>query len=201
MSLMAIQKYHNEVQNIIDFGGSKKETAIRNAFYNLLNEYASQKGLILITELTIKSPYGNNISPDGTLKDSLRLARGYLESKDEADDINIEIEKKFAKGYPKDNILFEDSKTAVLIQNGIETARINMKEDSALDNIIKAFINFERPEIVNFNKAIELFKSDIPNVTDALRKLIDDAADTNPEFSSFPRSSVGMQWLDAPASI
>ena len=37
MSQLAIQKYHNELQNIKDFGGSKKETAIRNSFFNLLN--------------------------------------------------------------------------------------------------------------------------------------------------------------------
>ncbi len=184
MSQLAIQKYHNELQNIKDFGGSKKETAIRNSFFNLLNEYAKQKGLILIAELTIKSPLGNNITPDGTLKDSLRLDWGYWESKDEADDINLEIEKKFAKGYPRENILFEDSQTAVLYQNGIETARIDMKNPDALDKIIKSFVNYERPEVVNFRKAIELFKSDIPNVANALRNLINDSADSNKDFNA-----------------
>jgi predicted helicase len=184
MSQLAIQKYHNEVQKIIDFGGSKKETAIRFAFQKLLDEYASQKGLILVAELTIKSPFGNNITPDGTLKDSLRLDWGYWESKDEADEINLEIAKKFAKGYPKDNILFEDSQTAVLFQNGNEVTRIDMKNTDALDKIIKQFVNFERPEVVNFRKAIELFKSDIPNVANALRNLINDSAETNREFTA-----------------
>jgi predicted helicase len=184
MSLVAIQKYHNELQKLIDFGGSRKETAIRNAFYSLLNEYASQKGLILVPELTIKSVLNNycNITPDGTLKDSLRLDWGYWESKDEADDINIEIEKKFAKGYPKANILFEDSQTAVLFQNNREVARVDMKIPSALDSIIKAFVNYERPEIANFRTAIELFKNDIPNVTKALKELIDDAERTNKNY-------------------
>lgn len=182
MSLIAIQKYHNELQKIKDFGGSKKETAIRNAFFNLLNEYATQKGLFLIAELTIKTTQGNNITPDGTLKDSLRLDWGYWESKDEFDDIELEINKKFARGYPKDNILFEDSNTAILYQNGNEVSKIDMKNANALDNIIKHFIHYERPEIVNFRKAIELFKSDIPNVTRALHNLIKESADTNNEF-------------------
>jgi hypothetical protein len=82
ISRFIIEKYYSEVQNIINYGDTKKETTIRNAFYNLLNEYASQNGLILVTELTIKSHYGNNISPDGTLKDQLRLDWGYWESKD-----------------------------------------------------------------------------------------------------------------------
>jgi len=47
MSLYAIQHYHKELEKIIHYGGSKKETAIRNAFYNLLNEYAQAKDLLL----------------------------------------------------------------------------------------------------------------------------------------------------------
>lgn len=37
MSIYAIQQYHKELEKIIHYGGSKKETAIRNAFYYLLN--------------------------------------------------------------------------------------------------------------------------------------------------------------------
>lgn len=32
MSIYAIQQYHKELEKIIHYGGSKKETAIRNAF-------------------------------------------------------------------------------------------------------------------------------------------------------------------------
>ena len=34
------------------------------------------------------------------------------------DDLDAEIQAKFDRGYPRDNILFEDSETAILIQNG-----------------------------------------------------------------------------------
>lgn len=182
MSLLAIQKYHSELQKLIDFGGSRNETAIRNAFYTLVNEYAAPKGLILVPEISIKSRFGNNITPDGTLKDSLRLDWGYWESKDEDDDINLEIEKKFAKGYPKDNILFEDSATAILFQNGLDVARVNMKDPIALDNVLKSFVNYQRPEIINFRNAIECFKQDVPAVTNALKMLISDAESDNNDF-------------------
>jgi len=118
MSQFSIKQYQSEVEKIIHFGGTKKETAIRNAFYNLLNEYAKQKGLMVVPEVTIKTKAGKNVTPDGTLKDTLRQDWGYWESKDESDKIDDEIKKKFDKGYPKDNILFEDSHTAILIQNG-----------------------------------------------------------------------------------
>ena len=109
MSIHAVKKYQLEVEKIIQYGGSTKETAIRNAFYNLLNEYARQKGLVLIAEITIKTAKGKNVTPDGTLKDSLRQDWGYWESKDEEDDIDEEIKKKFEKNYPNENIIFEDS--------------------------------------------------------------------------------------------
>ncbi|MBK8343508.1 MAG: hypothetical protein IPL12_09485 [Bacteroidetes bacterium] len=72
MSEYAIKQYLSEVEKIIHFGGTKKETAIRNAFYNLLNDYAKGKGLMIVPEVTIKASNGKNVTPDGTLKDSLR---------------------------------------------------------------------------------------------------------------------------------
>jgi len=183
MSIYSVIKYQCEVERIIHFGGTKKETAIRTAFHGLLNEYAKQKGLMLIPEISIKGSKGKTVIPDGTLKDSLRLDWGYWESKDEADDIDEEIDKKFKKGYPKDNILFEDSNTAVLIQQGNEVMRIKMDDADALDRIIHAFINYERPEIENFHKAIELFKQDIPHVTDTIRGIILTQEKTNVKFN------------------
>ena len=38
MSLYSVKQYQSEVEKIIDFGGTKKETAIRTAFHGLLNE-------------------------------------------------------------------------------------------------------------------------------------------------------------------
>ena len=183
MSTHSIHLYQNEVEKIIHFGGTKKETAIRNAFYNLLNEYAKAKGLMIVTEVSIKATNSNkSVTPDGTLKDILRQDWGYWESKDESDIIDDEIKKKFDKGYPKENILFEDSQTAILIQNGIEIMRISMKDGAGLHNLITTFISFERPEVRNFRKAIELFKQDIPKVTQTLRGIIVAEEKTNSQF-------------------
>jgi len=182
MSAHAINQYLSEVEKIIHFGGTKKETAIRNAFYNLLNEYAKQKGLFLVSEVTMKTAKGNNVTPDGTLKDSLRQDWGYWESKDEADDIDEEITKKFFKGYPTDNIIFEDSKTAILIQNNVPVLRVKMKDIEALDNLINTFMSYERAEVKNFRKAIELFKEDIPHVTETIRDLLEKQEKDNKNF-------------------
>jgi predicted helicase len=183
MSTHSIHEYQNEVEKIIDFGGTKKETAIRSAFLNLLNEYAKQKGLMIVTEVTIKATNSNkNVTPDGTLKDVLRQDWGYWESKDESDNLDDEIKKKFEKGYPKENILFEDSKTAVLIQNGIEIMRVPFSDAEKLHRLLNAFISFERPEVTHFRKAIEHFKEDIPKVTETIRSIIIEAEKTNIKY-------------------
>ncbi|MEJ7682027.1 MAG: hypothetical protein WKG06_30080 [Segetibacter sp.] len=80
---------------------------------------------MLIAEISTKNKQGKIITPDGTLKDYIRNDWGYWESKDESDDINEEIRKKFDKGYPSDNILFEDSENSgtVSAQRGSDAGR------------------------------------------------------------------------------
>ncbi|MFN6465709.1 MAG: type ISP restriction/modification enzyme [Nostoc sp. DedVER02] len=182
MSKLLVSQYHTEVERIIQFGGSRKETSIRVAFQNLVNEYCKPREFRLIPELDYKTPSGKLVYPDGTVKDALRLDWGYWESKDEYDNLDQEIEKKLIKGYPDSNILFEDSQTAVLIQSGQETMRVPMKDADALDGIITYFINYVRPEVKDFREAIETFKQDLPTVLNALRDLIDSQIETNAAF-------------------
>jgi len=78
--------------------------------------------------------------------------------------------------------LFEDSQVAVLIQNGEEVMRCYMSDENALHLLLMDFFLFERPEVQNFRKAIELFKEDIPKVTDTIRKIIIEAETNNKGF-------------------
>jgi hypothetical protein len=58
----------------------------------------------------------------------LRVPLRYWEAKDEEDDLEKEIEKKFRKGYPQDNIIFDDSHEAVLIQKKQEVMCCGVQE-------------------------------------------------------------------------
>jgi predicted helicase len=57
-----------------------------------------------------------------------------------------------------------------------------MRDEEALHKIINTFINYERPEVQNFRKAIELFKQDVPKVTETLRGIIEAQSKTNRKF-------------------
>ncbi len=182
MSLLLINKYHAEVDRFIQYGGSRKETSIRTAFQNLLNEYCKPREFLLVPELDYKTKNGKVVYPDGTVKDALRLDWGYWESKDQYDNLNTEIDKKLSKGYPDSNILFEDSQTAVLIQSGSEAMRVSMRDAEALDSAITTFVNYVRPEVKDFRAAIEIFKQDLPTILVTLRDMIDRQQETNAEF-------------------
>ncbi|MCP9296920.1 MAG: N-6 DNA methylase, partial [Planktothrix agardhii LY1] len=182
MSKLLISQYYNKVDQIIQYGGSRKETSIRVEFQNLLNNYCRSKDFLLIPELEYKTKKGKTVIPDGTIKDALRLDYGYWESKDQYDNLDLEIEKKLAKGYPDDNILFEDSQTVVLIQGGGEILRVSMRDAEALDTAINAFINYLRPEVQDFRDAISHFKEDLPTILTTLRSLIDQQSTTNKPF-------------------
>lgn len=68
MSLQLIQAYHHKVQEILQYGGSRNETAIRPAFQKLLEQYCADKKIELILELEYRPAQGAPVRPDGTLK-------------------------------------------------------------------------------------------------------------------------------------
>ena len=175
-----IERYHAELTQLIEFGGSDSELNIRPAFQNCLAAYCGDRKerFALVPEL--RTPSG--IVPDGTVKDSLRMARGYWEAKDTHDDLDAEIERKFNRGYPRDNIVFEDSQTAVLIQNREEAMRVDMSRPGELHRLIRRFLDYELPQIEEFRQAQRQFKDDLPAVLANLRGAIEAAESDNSDY-------------------
>ena len=181
-----IERYRAELAQLIDAGGSASELNIRPAFQNCLAAYCAghRERLTLVPELRVagNAGGGGGVIPDGTVKDALRMARGYWEAKDAGDDLDAEIQAKFRSGYPRDNILFEDSRTAVLVQNGGEAMRADMSRPGELHRLIRRFLDYELPAIGEFRQARQQFKADLPSVLDNLRDAVADAENGNPGY-------------------
>ena len=177
-----IDRYRQDLQEMIDYGGSDNESSIRNAFERCLDAYCRdhREKLRLVPE--IKTNAG--IFPDGTVKDTLRMARGYWEAKDTHDVLDVEIQKKFNRGYPRDNIIFEDSQTAVLFQNRQEAMRVDMTRHGELHRLIRRFLDYELPHIEEFRQAQQQFKTDLPTVLDNLRGAVDAAQAGNTAYQT-----------------
>ena len=183
--LTHIDRYRRELAELIEFGGADNEENIRPAFQNCLKVYCAEhpERLVLIPEL--RSDRSNK--PDGTVRDSLRMTRGLWEAKDAHDDLDREIQNKLAQGYPSDNILFEDSRTAVLFQDREEATRVDMTDSAALDALVRQFLDYELPEIQEFREARQHFRDDLPAVLENLRETIVHAEASNPRYQEAAR--------------
>ena len=168
MSIQRINQYYAKIEDAKQFSGSKKETSIRRYFANLLSDYAEDKKLRLVDEVTLKNI---NKRPDGALVNRREAKFGYWEAKDLEDDLEKEIIKKINIGYPTFNLLIEDSKTAVLIQDK-EREYCDMSNAKALHALITKFMSYESPEIVLFNAALAKFSQDVPEIVKILRKML-----------------------------
>lgn len=182
MPIQLINQYYSKLDCIIQYGGSPNETSIRGAFHDLLNQYADKRNLLVVEECWVKGTTGNNIKPDGVLKNTLRLDYGYWESNDQSSNINDEIDKKIRKGYPLTNTLFENSLQAILFQHGHEVMRVDMKNPKELNQLLLAFTQYEHPQVQEFSLTLEKYKASLPSVIEDLRERINVESKRNHKF-------------------
>lgn len=182
MSQLLVQNYLNEIDRLRKYTGSVTEGVISEAFKDLLKAWSRQLNWQFSAQFPFQSVQKTRIVPDGTIFHSIGLPFGYWEAKDTADDLDVEIRKKLARGYPQDNIIFENSHTAVLIQDRNEVFRCSMTDTEALLRLLTLFFGYEREAIREFRKAVEEFRGKLPYVLEELRKRIDAAYATNADF-------------------
>ncbi len=140
MSQHLIGLYLNELADLRRVSGRSNELIVREAFKTLLKNWGRSKDLILVPEYPFETPRREQRRIDGALVPSeLRVPYGYWEAKDEEDDLDAEIDKKFRRGYPQNNIVFEDSRHAVLIQNRREIMRCPVDEPAQLSRLLELF--------------------------------------------------------------
>jgi predicted helicase len=187
LSQLLIQHYLNDLQTLRRVSGTSRESVVREAFKTLLKGWGKSRDLIFIPEYEYQTLQKTRVYPDGALLHALRVPLGYWEAKDEEDDLDEEIEKKFRKGYPQDNIIFEDSHEAVLIQNKQPVMRCGVEDRPHLQKLLELFFGYERKEIADFRKAVEQFKVDLPAVLAALREMIKTADGDNDKFRKASR--------------
>jgi predicted helicase len=182
MSQVLINQYLAELDRLRKVSGSRRESVVREAFKDLLKGWGRQHDLTFVPEYELDTKTRDRRYVDGALLHELRVPFGYWEAKDEHDDLDAEIATKFRRGYPQDNILFEDSTQAVLYQHREEVMRCDVTDVAALEKLLRLFFAYERPEIAGFRRAVEQFKTDLPAVLAALRDMIERQQADNPAF-------------------
>ena len=183
MSQLLINQYLGELDRLKKVGGTHRESVLREAFKDLLKGWGKQHDLVFIPEYRLDSATKDIRTVDGALLHELRVPFGYWEAKDSKDDLDAEIAYKFKRGYPQDNIIFDDSTQAVLFQHREEVMRCDVTDAQALEKLLKLFFSFERAEIADFRKAVTQFKTDLPAVLEALRSMIEHEHTENAAFA------------------
>ena len=188
MNINAIQRYRREYEDYLT-RSKGNEQQVRRATENLISSYCEPKKLSLINEYGFKSKgFTNRV--DGALIDKLRFPYGYWEAKDGKDSLEDEINKKFERGYPDDNIWFEDGKKAVLYIAGKRTMEIDISDDLLLDKLLTLWVSFERGAVLEFREAIKVFNTQLPNILETLRKMIEKAHLENEAFQRTHNSTL-----------
>ena len=154
------------------------ETAVRSAFQNLLATFAQSANWVLIPEQTL----ANGKRPDGTMRDSFNLPRGYWEAKDTKDDLHVEIRKKISAGYPISNTIFEDTRRAILYQNNKLALDIDLTNAKELVTVLDSFFHYAAPDIATFEHAVADFKESIPDLAQGLVQRIQEEHAKNKTF-------------------
>lgn len=179
----AIEKYYATLAEQAAQGVAH-EMAVRSAFQNLLADTARARGWTFIPELSKQAagPGRAAIRPDGTIRDENRFPRGYWEAKDSGDSLDAEIARKKAKGYPLNNIIFEDTREAVLYQNKNEMLRVELKDAQRLADLLNEFYRHSEPQYERYELAVAEFKTRIPELARGLEDLIKEAHEGNKRF-------------------
>ena len=160
------------------------EGNVRRAFETLLRETAKPvTGWELVTEVSQRRE-ANAVRYDGVLKDSWTLEHGYWEAKDTRDDLDTEIRKKIARGYPLKNIIFEDTRTGVLFQDEREVCRVNLRQPEQLIDLLHRFYSYRLPVIEKFTEAVATFQDRIPEIALDLKARITEGHANNRRFQA-----------------
>jgi len=177
-----LTRYYSTIKELRAAQAKPTEGNMRRAFGTLLTGLGRRRKLTLIDEYATQGQGRSHIRPDGALVDEWKRPFAFWEAKDSKDNLFAEIENKKAKGYPLDNIIFEDTVTAVLYQDGYEARRTHIREKNNFAALLTQYLNYKEQARQNFNEAVQSYGEQIRDIATQLKEKIDAAHLDNPEF-------------------
>ena len=178
-----LAKYYQTIKELRETKSDLSEGNTRRAFGALLAGLGRRRKLTLIEERQMRSKTtGGSIRTDGSLVDTFDRPYAHWEAKDSAVNLDAEIKKKIEVGYPDDNIIFEDTRTAVLYQGGYEARRTAIREKKNFAELLTQYLNYKAEQFENFNWAAQSYGEQIREIATQLKDKIEAAHQDNPGF-------------------
>ena len=198
-----VQNYYAALRQFDDLGVTH-ETAVRSAFQGLLDHCARQHDWTLVPEWEIRRPRQHPLRVDGALLDNFRLTHGFWEAKDSHNDLPKEARKKFDLGYPRDNILFQSPRRALLFQNDTLAFDADLTQPQALIDALHAFFGYTPPAYTEWERAVSEFQDRVPELARSLIEIIEKERKANrrfiqafADFAELARRSINPNLADA----
>ncbi|ABX04580.1 DNA or RNA helicase of superfamily II [Herpetosiphon aurantiacus DSM 785] len=167
----AVREYYASLRSLAE-ARAQHEGAVAPAFAALLRACASQMGWTLVEQYSIRLKK-SSIRADGALLDSFTLIRGVWEAKDSNDDLATEVRKKFAAGYPAENILFQAPQRIILWQNQRQVLDVDISQPDALIDALLLFFNYQPPQYLQWDHAVVEFRERVPELAQGVLRLIE----------------------------
>ena len=177
----AIRNYYATLQQY-DKHDATHEGAVSNPFAFLLDTCAKQMNATLIPQYAMRALKGNRIVIDGVILDEYGLPFAYWEAKDIDDDLVKAVQDKRDAGYPFDNICFQNPQRAILYQNGQIALDLDITEPARLIAALQYLFSYLPPALDNWQTAVSDFREYVPDLASALKTLIDQRHETDPDF-------------------
>ncbi len=168
----AVRAYYLVLAQLANVG-AKHETALREAWHNLVEAGAGPLKWTLVREYAISRRDAAPIRLDGALLDEYRLVHGCLEAKDDADDLVTEMRAKLKLGYPAKNTIFWQPRRALLVQNGkvaLDVA-IDTKPEQLVE-VLARFFAYIEPAHDDWERASTEFRDRVAELGKSLTTLI-----------------------------
>ena len=185
-----IKDYYDALDQF-DQLGFTHETVVRSAFQSLLQHYGQKLKWTLVPEHSMtplirgaRGVKNKRIVIDGALIDSFQLSHGYWEAKDIHDNLPIQVQRKFEAGYPRDNILFQTPKRAILWQNDQRVLDADLTDSTQLIETLQTFFSHRPQAYVEWETAVTQFKDKVPALGKGLAELIEKERGTSRQFAT-----------------
>ncbi len=188
MTLFPLKSSHKPVLNYyaalkqFHSGGHITEGNTRSAFADLLKKCASPYDWHLVEEYQFKGTNKQPLRADGALVDELTLVHGLWEAKDSSDNLQAEVKKKVAAGYPLTNIIFQSPDRAVLYQDNRIALDCDLSSPENLIEILTLFFEHRQPHEVDWEDAVLKFSEKIPDLADGVTKILEAEHKKNADF-------------------
>ncbi len=176
-----VREYYTLLKTL-DRKDLQAEGQVAPAFATLLRHCGKKLDWTLAEQFSFPSK-DRTLRLDGALLDQFNMVRGVWEAKDVFDNLNLAIEEKFKTGYPRENIIFQTPKHAVIWQNGREVWDRSLAKPTRLVEALEIFFSYEAPQQKEWERAVEKFKSKIPELGSRLLEKIETEAKENSTFS------------------